>query len=125
MDTTDDLARTLGLTVGTDPFVVCWRDLDAPSTREELERLTEWVNWATHRYNLDHKVVPPCWSEHGALTEELSALRTFWEACYQEDAAPSDPLAFHRDLTLALRRLRDWSSLLGCTRTTHRPERSD
>jgi hypothetical protein len=125
MDPNDELARALALTAGTDPYVVSWRDLDATSTREELERLTEWVDWAIHRYRLDHKVIPPCWPEHGALTEELSALRTFWEACYQEDAAPTDPLAFHRDLTLALRRLRDWSSLLGCTRTNHRPERID
>ncbi len=125
MDTNDDLARALGLTASTDPFVVCWRDLEVTDAREELERLTDWVTWTIHRYRLDHKVIPPCWPEHGALTEELSALRTFWEACYLEDAAPSDPLAFHRDLTLALRRLRDWSSLLGCTRTNHRPERFD
>ena len=41
-------------------------------------------------------------------------------SCYQDDAAPSDALAFHRDLTLAIRRLRDWTSTLGCTRTAHR-----
>jgi hypothetical protein len=125
MDPNDELARALALTAGTDPYVVSWRDLDVTSTREEHLRLTEWVDWVIDRYRLDHKVIPPCWPEHGALTEELSALRTFWEACYQEDAAPSDPLAFHRDLTLALRRLRDWSSLLGCTRTNHRPESFD
>ncbi len=100
MDTNDDLARALGLTASTDPFVVCWRDLEVTDAREELERLTDWVTWTIHRYRLDHKVIPPCWPEH-------------------------DPLAFHRDLTLALRRLRDWSSLLGCTRTNHRPERFD
>ncbi|MEV0283496.1 hypothetical protein AB0H36_05180 [Kribbella sp. NPDC050820] len=122
MEPNDELARAFSLAGGSDPFVVCWRDLDPTSTQQELERLTEWVDWATNRYSLDHKVIPPCWPEHGAVLEELSALRTFWEACYQDDAAPTDPLAFHRDLTLALRRLRDWTSLLGCTRTNHRPE---
>ncbi|GAA0597724.1 hypothetical protein GCM10009534_35120 [Kribbella sandramycini] len=106
----------------TDPLVVCWRDLDSASAAEEVGRLTEWVVWVAGRYNLDHKVVPPCWPEHGAVIEELSALRTFWESCYQDDAGPSEPLAFHRDLTLALRRLRDWTSLLGCSRTNHRSE---
>jgi hypothetical protein len=120
----DDLTRALALAAGGDPYVICWRDLDAMSTREELQRLADWVSWVLGRYSLDHKVIPPCWDKHGAVVEELSALRTFWEACYQEDAAPTDPLAFHRDLTLALRRLRDWTSLLGCTRTNHRPERS-
>ncbi|MDX3002022.1 hypothetical protein PWY87_10105 [Kribbella solani] len=118
----DEFARALAFTPPTDPYVICWRDLDPESTTEELETLAAWITWATTRYSLDHKVIPPCWSHHGAIIEELSALRTFWEACYQADAAPSDPLAFHRDLTLALRRLRDWSSLLGCTRTSHRPE---
>lgn len=116
----DELARALALAAGTDPYVICWRDLDPTTTAEELERLADWITWAVNRYSLDHKVIPPCWPHHGAIVEELSALRTFWEACYQEDAAPSDPLAFHRDLTLATRRLRDWTSLLGCTRTTHR-----
>jgi hypothetical protein len=119
---TDDLTQALGLIPPNDPYVVCWRDLDPTEMRDELKRLTSWVNWAIDRYRLDHKVIPPCWPDHGALVEELSALRTFWEACYLEDSAPSDPMSFHRDLTLAIRRLRDWSSTLGCSRTTHRPE---
>ena len=122
MNPDDDLARSLAFAPPIDPYVVCWRDLDSTSTTEELERLAEWVTWATTRYNLDHKVIPPCWPHHGAVVEELSALRTFWESSYQPDAGPSEPLAFHRDLTLALRRLRDWTSLLGCSRTTHRPQ---
>ena len=69
------------------------------------------VTWVTDRYHLDHKVIPACWTHHGAVVEELCALRTFWEACYQEDAAPSDPLAFHRDLTLALRSRRYFARL--------------
>ena len=122
MTTDDDLAKALGLPAINDPCVVCWRDLDTTSTTEELQRLADWVTWTTTRYNLDHKVIPPCWRHHGAVVEELSALRTFWESCYQHDSAPSEPLAFQRDLTLALRRLRDWTSLLGCTRTTHRAD---
>jgi hypothetical protein len=117
-----ELSQALGLIPSDDPYVVCWRDLDAPDMHDELERLTDWVNWATERYRLDHKVIPPCWSNHGALVEVLSALRTFWEVCYLKDSAPSDPLTFHRDLTLAIRRLRDWSATLGWSWTTHRPE---
>jgi hypothetical protein len=63
-------------TASEDPFVVCWRDLDDITATEELDRLTEWVGWFTSRYRLDHKLVPPCWHHHGALTEELSALRS-------------------------------------------------
>ncbi len=106
----------------TDPPIVCWRHLDTPAIENELECLDEWVTWIADRYGLDHKVIPPCWSRHGAVIEELSALRTFWESCYQDEAGPSEPLASHRDLTLAVRRLRDWTALLGCSRTIHRPE---
>ncbi len=120
MSPTDDFTRAFNLTAAADPYVVRWRDLDPETATEELERLTEWVTWASGRYNLDHKVIPPCWPAHGAVVEELSALRTLWESCYQVDSGPTEPIAFHRDLTLAVRRLRDWTSLLGCTRTAHR-----
>ena len=105
-----------------DPSIICWRDLDQATAAKELEQLADWVTWIVQRYGLDHKVIPPCWADHGCLVEELSALHTFWQACYLEDASPSDPLGFHRDLDLALRRLREWSSRLGCSRTSHRPE---
>lgn len=117
----DDLLKSFDLATD-DPFIICWRDLDAGAATAELERLDTWVVWLSGRYNLDHKVIPPCWSHHGALVEELSALRTLWEASYLEDAAPSSPTAFHRELDLALRRLREWTSRLGCSRTEHRPE---
>jgi len=117
--TYDDLSRSFGLSP-SDPFVVRWRDLDTVTASEELERLADWISWIAARYGLDHKVIPACWAKHGALVEELSALRTFWESCFQDDSGPSEPLAFHRDFTLALRRLRDWTSSLGCTRTVHR-----
>ncbi|WP_329484246.1 hypothetical protein OG555_19045 [Kribbella sp. NBC_01484] len=121
MTSRDELLRSFDL-ADNDPEIVCWRDLDPSTTAAELTRLTSWADWIIDRYNLDHKLIPPCWPEHGALVEELSALRTLWEASYLEDANPSGPLAFHRDLDFALRRLREWTSRLGCSRTEHRPE---
>ncbi|GAB3823032.1 hypothetical protein [Kribbella italica] len=105
-----------------EPQVVCWKSLDPAAVTEELAALQDWVTWAVERYQLDHKVVLPCWAEHGNLVEELSALRSLWEACFQEDASPSEPITFHRELDLALRRLREWSSRLGCSRTSHRAD---
>lgn len=105
-----------------EPQIVCWRDLDPESTQAELDRLTEWV---VERYRLDHKVIPPCWREHGCLIEELSALHILWQGCYQDDASPSDPVTFHRDLDMGLRRMREWRSRLGCSRTVHRQEVAD
>jgi hypothetical protein len=124
MNAEHELLAGLGADAGDfdEPYVVCWRGMDPQTQADELERLDLWVGWFLERYRLDHKIVPPCWSKHGALIEELSALRTFWEACYLEDASPSDPVGFHCELDSALRRLREWSSRLGCSRTSHRPE---
>ncbi|TCN28603.1 hypothetical protein EV644_14517 [Kribbella orskensis] len=122
MPADDDLLQALGLGALSDPQVICWRDLDPKTATDELDRLATWLDWFVDRYYLDHKTVPPCWHAHGALVEELSALRTLWEACYLEDAAPSDPIGFHRDLDTTLRRLREWTSRLGCSRINHRPE---
>jgi hypothetical protein len=117
----DEFRRTFDL-AEDEPEIIRWRDLDTATSTAEVTRLADWVDWLTTRYNLDHRLIPPCWPEHGALVEELSALRTLWEASYIEDANPSSPLAFHRDLDLSLRRLREWTSRLGCSRTEHRPE---
>jgi hypothetical protein len=40
------------------------------------EELVEWVQWLVARYELDN--VPDCWTQHGALVEELDALRIGW-----------------------------------------------
>jgi hypothetical protein len=105
-----------------DPNVVCWKELDDELVESELVRLADWVDWLVERYCLDHKTIPPCWARHGALTEELSAIRTLWEVCYTGDAAPADPATFHRELDATLRRLREWSSIRGGSRTEHRDD---
>jgi hypothetical protein len=117
----EDPAAYYGL--DDEPQVVNWRDLDQSTERLQLQRLGEWVAWLNARYCLDYKVIPTCWALHGSLVEELSALRSFWEGCYLEDSAPSEPVAFHRELDAAARRLREWNSRSGCSRTAHRSGR--
>lgn len=102
------------------PPVVCWRDLDDTDTQRELADLAEWVTWVVTRYSLDHRTVPPCWARHGALVEELSALRSLWELCFLADPAPADPATFHERFALAIARLRDWAARRDCKPTQHR-----
>ena len=45
-----------------------------------------WIRWCVRRYGLDHRTIPPCWYQHGALVEELSALRTGWQAAHTPTA---------------------------------------
>lgn len=64
---------------GFSPTPVCWAVLSAgKEMNEQLGHLTDWVNWLVDRYALDHRTVPPCRDQHGAVLEELSALRTAW-----------------------------------------------
>ena len=53
---------------------ICWPSLSGEDEAAMLDQLSDWVDWATWRYALDHRVVPECWRQHGALLEELSAL---------------------------------------------------
>lgn len=104
------------------PHVVCWPRLSVDDAEAELQRLGEWIGWLVGRYSLDHRTIPPCWHRHGALIEELSALRSLWQACYGPDASTADPINFHQHLALALQRLRDWTARRDCKPDHHRAD---
>ncbi|MBA3743173.1 hypothetical protein [Sporichthya sp.] len=105
-------------------FPVCWATLSDVETEDALEELDDWVTWLVDRYSLDHRAVPPCWEQHGALVEELSALRTAWISAFNITGRPEAPLEWHAHFAAALRRLIDWASRTGCrTGGQHRPDR--
>ena len=105
-------------------FPVCWPTLTDLEVEDALDELGDWVDWATDRYNLDHRTVPPCWDKHGALIEELSALRTAWVAAFAITGRPEAPLEWHAAFAAARQRLTDWSSRTGCRPSgEHRPDR--
>ena len=107
-----------------DPFppqAICWPALPDDEVAEQFAVLDDWVDWLTDRYSLDHRTIPPCWAEHGALLEELSALRTGWLASYCLTAAGDVPLAWHAAFAHARQRLTDWASRTGCRPGEHRP----
>ena len=100
---------------------VNWRDLTVDDAAEQWANLVTWINWLRDRYSL-HERVPACWYAHGAVTEELSALRSFWVAAYHDkDARPGDGVAFHDALDRVLNRIHRWDRS-GCADGTHRPE---
>ncbi len=104
------------------PRVVCWPRLTLEQADHALRTLSTWVEWVVGRYSLDHRTIPPCWHQHGALVEELSALHSLWQACYHSDASPADPANFHQHLNLALMRLRDWAARRDCKPGHHRDD---
>src|SRR5690242_1995086 len=84
---------------------VCWPALTVEEQAGHLEALEVWVTWLRRRYALDHRVVPICWAEHGALVEEISALQTAWGVAYAVTSGPELPLRWHAEFATARQRL--------------------
>lgn len=104
------------------PLPLCWAALTGQEREEQLDALEDWVRWLIHRYALDHRTAPPCWVHHGALLEELSALRTAWLTAYAVTSSGDAPLEWHAHFAATRQRLADWVSRTGCRKGEHRPE---
>lgn len=63
-------------------LAICWPSLDEEERAYQLQTMTEWLDWLVPTFALDSRTLPPCWREHGALREELSALYTAWTVAY-------------------------------------------
>jgi hypothetical protein len=84
---------------------VDWYTLDDEDAAAEWESLRLWVEWVTVRYNIPVSVVPTCWYQHGALVEELAALRTVHRAAFHTTDAGYGPITWHERLAIAQPRL--------------------
>lgn len=99
----------------------CWRDARPGNVDALWLELTAWVDWLRTRYGLD-ELLPPCWSSHSAMVEELTALYAGWLAAYVDiDARGFDPLAWHEALSRTLARVREWNRQ-GCRPDAHRED---
>lgn len=98
-----------------------WRLLTVREAAAAWASLTNWVDWLTDRYQLED-TLPVCWYRHGALVDELDALRAAWNGAYQDpNTRPTDPAHWHELLARALVRIHDWDRY-GCAAGTHRDE---
>ena len=88
--------------------VINWRTLEDEGAPQVWTDLRSWVVWFTHRYNIATRKVPPCWFQHGALAEELSALHTAWLVSFDSLDAGYGPIGWHERLAVAIPRLATW-----------------
>jgi len=102
------------------PMAICWPNLTPAEAAEHFDALDDWVAWLADRYQLDHRVIPPCWADHGALVEELSALRTGWLTAFCLTATGDAPLTWHAEFANTRQRLADWAARSGCRPGEHR-----
>ena len=102
------------------PTAICWPALTEEEETDHFDALDDWVAWLIDRYSLDHRTIPPCWDQHGALLEELSALRTGWVTAYCLTARGDLPLNWHLAFAAARERLSEWAAKTGCRPEEHR-----
>lgn len=128
-----DESRDGGLD-GTDPFAefltapqqlprpIRWDDLEPQAHAAALHDLADWVRWLVVRYAMDQRDVPLCWYRHGALVEELSALRGAWQIAYDPTQPATAAVDWHATLAYGRQRLREWAARTGCRQREHRPD---
>lgn len=109
----DALRRPIGPQVP-----ICCPFLHDEHEAAALEELSAWVGWLAERFELDHRMVPTCWREHGPIIEELSALYTAWQSAYLDDA--DAPLRWMAAFAAARDRLTVWALRTGCRADQHR-----
>lgn len=102
------------------PTPIVWSAFSVADQELLLEDLDVWVTWLVERYRLDHRVVPPCWTQHPELIEELSALQLAWQGAFSTSAVSDAPLNWHERFASARLRIGDWVSRTGCRPDAHR-----
>lgn len=95
-----------------------WHTLTGLEAAQAWTTLCTWVDWLTDRYALDD-TIPACWYRHGALVDELDALRAAWTSAYlNPQAAPGDAANWLELLGRTVIRIREWDRY-GCAAGTH------
>ena len=67
----------IGISTDLPPAAFRWDLLNDDDHLEYSRDLARFVDWLVARYRLQRHI-PPCWWQHGAHVEELSALFTAW-----------------------------------------------
>lgn len=91
-----------------------------------LPTLQNFVESLTQTYALSDAVLLPCWSLHQPVLLELEALREFRGYLYAAPGTASGDagVGWHRELDMAIVRLRRWTAETGCNSREHNPQRS-
>jgi hypothetical protein len=84
--------------------------------------LGRWVTWLVRRFRLRPREVPPCWFQHGAAVEELTALWGSYLTCYGQEQPATAAADWLRILADTRAHLVEWMARCGCTATEHRDD---
>lgn len=99
-----------------------WPSIPPHQLPQAWEDLREWVEALVDRFALDVRTVPPCWSQHNAMVEALSALRDHERASYSEKAPPTAAVDWFRALREIEYQLSAIAARTQCSVNDHRPD---
>lgn len=93
---------------------------------EILPALQEFVEALARTYVLSDAVLLPCWPLHQSVLVELEGLREYRGYLYASTGTASGDAAtsWHRELDMAMVRLRRWTAETGCNSREHNPQRT-
>lgn len=98
-----------------------WHALTGREAAAAWTALTGWVDWLRLRYQLED-AIPDCWYRHGAIVDELDALRAAWTSAYlSPNRGATDAAFWLEQLGRALPRLREFDRY-GCASGQHRDD---
>lgn len=88
-----------------------------------LRQLRMWVAQLVSRFQIDVRVIPPCWERHNGMVEALQALRDLERDCFTRKAPPSAAVDWFRGYREIEARLVEIAALTKCTIREHRDAR--
>lgn len=94
--------------------------LTAAERDAAMPDLRVWVDRLVDRFTLDTRAVPPCWEQHNALVEVLSALRDHERGSYAADADPRSAVDWLRALRDIRAVLSELAAVTQCSAHSHR-----
>lgn len=97
-----------------------WPSLTADERAVRSGELRVWVARLVARFDVDVRVIPPCWPRHDGMIESLSALSDHERASYADTASPTAGVDWLRALRDVELRLHELASNTQCTAQTHR-----
>lgn len=97
--------------------------LNVDDLRVVLGQLRPWVAQLVSRFQIDARVIPPCWEQHNAMVEALQALRDLERDCFTSNAPPSAAVAWFRGYSEIEARLKEVAAITNCGLREHRDAR--
>lgn len=113
-------AEVYGRAFGQLAGPVHWPSLTSEERVQRSEELKRWVAQLVGRFDIDVRIVPPCWQRHPGMVEALSALRDHERACYADTAPPTAAVDWLRALREVEARLHELVAKTQCTAAAHR-----